>query len=399
MTVFKGYLLGAVRQRAVIILYIAIFLILGVVMTQSMDGSAAGVYEQKSINMAVIDRDHTALSEGLANFLDETQTLTDLPDDISVLQEELYYGNIQYVLVIPEGFEEKLISAVNENDTEQGTKGLLEGTGRPGSVQNYYIRSLAESWVSEALVYLNAGFSEEETSEHIIDSGRTDTQVTVLEGNREMSKVAGTFQYLPYILIALSCYVIGFVMLDHQRMEMIRRIQVSPVSSVQRTAETLFAIAAIGAFFFCISFIMVWLMNTGTFFDEPNRGFYALNVICILAVALSIAFLVVNVASTANGVNGLANVLALGMSFLGGVFIPVSMLSNGVRNAVRFLPVYWYEQNNELLGTHAVLDETLTGRLYEGFAYQLIFSAVVFALAIIIYKAKHHTRIPIHKRR
>lgn len=42
MTVFKGYLKGALRQRSVILLYLLIFLGLGTLMTMSMDESGAG---------------------------------------------------------------------------------------------------------------------------------------------------------------------------------------------------------------------------------------------------------------------------------------------------------------------------------------------------------------------
>lgn len=37
MTIFRGYLKGALRQRAVIILYLVIFLGLGTLMTMSLD--------------------------------------------------------------------------------------------------------------------------------------------------------------------------------------------------------------------------------------------------------------------------------------------------------------------------------------------------------------------------
>lgn len=90
--------------------------------------------------MAVIDRDHSALSEGLKAYLGQSQELVELEDKKEVLQEELYYGNIEYVLVIPEGFEAAFTeqtmndSAETEATSADGSAaadGLLEGTGRP----------------------------------------------------------------------------------------------------------------------------------------------------------------------------------------------------------------------------------------------------------------------------
>ena len=397
MTVFKGYLKGALRQRSVILLYLLIFLGLGTLMTMSMDESGSGQYEAEQIRMAVIDRDHSALSEGLKAYLGQSQELVELEDKKEVLQEELYYGNIEYVLVIPEGFEAAFTeqtmndSAETEATSADGSAaadGLLEGTGRPGSTESYYAKELAEGYLSGAALYLKAGYTAEEAADAMAEQETTGVKAVYAEGSSEMSRLAGTFQYLPYVLTALSCYVIGFVMLDYQRPEIRARLAVSAVSFRKRLAMMLLAFLVIGAAFYTVSMLLVAAMSKGALFTDGNLGYYALNTLTMVLVGLSIAFLVVHVAGTANGVNGLANVIALGMSFLCGVFIPDSMLSSSVRRIARFLPVYWYEQNNQILGTHTELGQTLVNRLMTGYLRQLLFAAVVLVLAMGLKKWK-----------
>lgn len=397
MTVFKGYLKGALRQRSVILLYLLIFLGLGTLMTMSMDESGSGQYEAEQIRMAVIDRDHSALSEGLKAYLGQSQELVELEDKKEVLQEELYYGNIEYVLVIPEGFEAAFTeqtmndSAETEATSADGSAaadGLLEGTGRPGSTESYYAKELAEGYLSGAALYLKAGYTAEEAADAMAEQETTGVKAIYAEGSSEMSRLAGTFQYLPYVLTALSCYVIGFVMLDYQRPEIRARLAVSAVSFRKRLAMMLLAFLVIGAAFYTVSMLLVAAMSKGALFTDGNLGYYALNTLTMVLVGLSIAFLVVHVAGTANGVNGLANVIALGMSFLCGVFIPDSMLSGSVRRIARFLPVYWYEQNNQILGTHTELGQTLVNRLMTGYLRQLLFAAVVLVLAMGLKKWK-----------
>lgn len=383
MTVFRGYLKGALRQKMVILLYLVIFLGLGTLMTMSMEENPTGDYEAQSLKMAVIDRDGTAVSKGLVEYLGKSQELAELEDDRKVLQEELYYGNIQYVLVIPKGFQEEL-TKTGAGDGEK----LLEGTGRPGSNQSYYAKELAESYLSGVSLYLQAGYQPEEAAQKM-EARQEDEAVTAMaQGSNSMSKIAGTFQYLPYVLIALSCYVIGFVMLDYQKVDIRRRLAVSAVSSARRLAQMLLAFAVIGLAFYVVSFLMVGLMNPGRIFEEPNMQFYALNVLTMVIVGLSIAFFVVHAAGTANGVNGLANVIALGMSFICGVFIPDSMLSASVKNLSRFLPVYWYEQSNTILGTHSVLSSSMTEKIWAGCAWQLLFAAAVLAAAMVVRRIK-----------
>lgn len=387
MTIFRGYLKGAIRQRAVIILYLIIFLGLGTMMTMSMEENSAGNYQAEVLQIAVIDRDHTAVSEGLVQYLSASQELVPLEDDRKVLQEEMYYGNIQYALIIPEGFQEKLSASVHLTEDE-AVGGLLEGTGRPGSNQSYYAKQLTESYLSGLTLYLKAGYSAREAVEAMASLDNTEAVVAMAEGSSAMSKVAGTFQYLPYVLTALSCYVIGFVVLEYQKADIRRRLAVSPVSFAGRLFQMLLAFAVIGLCFYIMSFVMVGLMNFGQIFDTPNMLYYGLNVCVMVLVGLSIAFLVVHLAGTGNGVNGLANVIALGMSFICGVFIPDSMLSSSVRNIAKFLPVYWYEQNNTILGTHTLLSDGMIDKLWEGYRHQALFALIVLAAAILIKKAK-----------
>lgn len=386
MTVFRGYLRGALRQKAVIILYLAIFLGLGTLMTMTMDENTAGNYEAQSLSMAVVDRDHSEISEGLVKYLDKSQDLKAVKDDKKVLQEELYYGNIQYVLVIPDGFEDTFINRADADSKETG--GLLEGTGRPGSTQSYYAEELAESYLKGISLYLDAGYEAEDAVTRMMETGENDSSAEMAQGSSSMSKVAGTFQYLPYILTALSCYVIGFVMLDYQKLDIRRRLAVSATSFSRRLAEMLLAFLVIGAAFYAVSFLMTALMNVNGIFKEPNMQYYALNVLTMVLVGLSVAFLVVHLAGTANGVNGLANAIALGMSFICGVFIPDSMLSTSVKNLARFLPVYWYEQNNTILGTHTLLSESMVGKLWTGYRWQVVFTFIAFAAAIVVRKIK-----------
>lgn len=392
MTIFRGYLKGALRQRAVIILYLVIFLGLGTLMTMSLDEKPDNSYDAANITMAVIDRDNSAISKRLVQDLKETQDVKDLEDSQEVLQEELYYGNIEYVLVIPEGFQQKLTDAVAASDgAEENTSdfdGLLEGTGRPGSVQSHYASEVVESYLSGIRLYLTAGYSPEDAVEHMANLDSSGVVTGMAEGSNSMSKVAGTFRYLPYVLSALACYVIGFVMLDYQQEDIRLRLAVSAVSAKSQLFQQLLAFLVIGVAFFVVSILMVAVMNLHSILTEPNWGWYLLNVMTMAIVALSIAFLVVHLARSGNGINGLANVIALGMSFICGVFIPDSMLSETVKQISVFLPVYWYEQNNDMIGTHSVLSASMQSRLILGYERQLLFAAVVLIIVLVVRKVQ-----------
>lgn len=106
--------------------------------------------------------------------------------------------------------------------------------------------------------------------------------------------------------------------------------------------------------------------------------------------ALCMAFLVSNLISSKNAVNGIVNVIGLGSSFLCGAFVPVEWLPDAVLKIAHILPSYWYIQNNELIKNIEVINiETLKpifGNIIMVFVFSLIF--IVSSNIVSRYKRK-----------
>ena len=106
MTVFKGYLLIIRRNIGTILMYISIFV--GVaIMIQSSFQNTKGMqgFTSVKLDVAVIDRDGGTLADTICQLLEREQSLKSVEDDEDAIQEELYYRNVEYVLVIPDGVE------------------------------------------------------------------------------------------------------------------------------------------------------------------------------------------------------------------------------------------------------------------------------------------------------
>ncbi len=385
MTVFKGALRIAIRQKFLIILYLVIFMALGIMITISKDNSSTLGYEKESIAMAVIDRDKSELSYAITGILEASQNVVDIEDDEKTIREELYYSNIEYALIIPEDFEKNYPEAIENEDT---TDNLLLGTGRPTSNASYYIENIVDSYLSGINLYIKAGYSIEEAIENMKSIDISKDNVSIIEGNEESSKLSVGFMILPYVLIALSCFIIGFIMLEYQKPEIKKRLEVSAVSSFRRSAQLMLSVLTIGIIIFVISLVLVNILNPGKVFNDTNIGYYMVNLIIMVINSIAIAFFVASVSINSNAVNGLANVLSLGMSFLCGVFVPVSLLSRSVIKISKMIPVYWYENNNSILGMHKELSNNQMSQIKEGYIKQLIGALIIFAIAFIIQKIR-----------
>ena len=64
---------------------------------------------------------------------------------------------------------------------------------------------------------------------------------------------------------------------------------------------------------------------------------------------LALAFLIANLVSNKETLNGIVNVLALGTSFLCGAFVPMQWLPDGVLKAAHVFPSYYFIKNNEII--------------------------------------------------
>ena len=61
-------------------------------------------------------------------------------------------------------------------------------------------------------------------------------------------------------------------------------------------------------------------------------------------------------------------------------------MSSGVKKAAQFLPVYWYEAANELLGEFAV--ETVRTEVLQAVGIQLVFAAVFVCITLAVAKKR-----------
>ena len=124
------------------------------------------------------------------------------------------------------------------------------------------------------------------------------------------------------------------------------------------------------------------------FLQDDNFPYYLLNSFMMILVSLAISFVVGVLVEKETIVNVAVNVISLGMCFLCGVFVSMSVLSEGVRTAAHFLPVYWYETVNEIIGNNIHFTAAQSAEVWKGIGIQLLFAAVFLCIGLVISKYK-----------
>lgn len=381
MTVFKGFLTITKRNLGMMFLYIAIFLSISIFIQKTSGDSTPSGFTAKRLNIAVIDRDESLLSKGLKNHLSQFHNVNDIPDDAATLQDKLFYRDIYYAVIIPENFEQNCLKNAEK----------LPVIKVPGSTSGYYVDQQINTFLNNIRTLTAGGFSIFEALEHTEESVSSTPNVTLIDQtghNGNMPKHAYMFQYMPYIILSILCYVLSYIMLSFGNKDVKNRILCSCTSTRSMNLQLILGhvIIGLGIFLVCVS--MPAILYPQDFLTDPNLPYYLINSFLMMLVALSIAFLISSFPLREETINGIVNVISLGMSFICGVFVSMDILGKGVKTLARFLPVYWYEVGNNLLARNHSLSTSQITELWQCYGIQLLFAFSFLAVAMVIRRKK-----------
>ena len=379
MTVFRGYMKILKKNMGLVILYLVIFFSVALAMQAAAEKEGSDSYQSKSIKIGIVDEDRGILAQGLEEYLGKIHHITMLENDREILQENLFYRNVEYIVQIPENFEQFCIR----------NRESLNVTKIPGSYTSYYVDQQINSYLNMAGTYLAAGFSQEETVDAI--RAETHSKVQTLAGTSENIEKPGYryyFRYLPYLFLGVFCYVMGYILMAFRQGDIQKRMEASAVSVRQQSIEGLLAMGVMGLVLWVIGIAGAGIMYGRTFWQSRTLEYYILNSLIMMAVALSLSYLVGMFVRNSNMLSGLANVISLGMCFLCGVFVPMNVMDKKVLKVSQFLPVYWYEQVNELLSEYTILTDKAEEQIHMAMGIEVLFVVVFVCLTLTVVKYK-----------
>ena len=249
MTVFRGFMIMVKRNLGMMFMYIAIFITIAVMVQTMTDGKGMEHFEEERLKVAVIDRDHGELAEGLTDYIGKKHDLVKVEDDKNVIQEKLFYRDIYYVVTIPEDFEQVCL--------EDGEK--LQTTKLPDTMSAFYVDQQISTYLNTVKVLKSAGYPLEEAISDAAEAGEAESDVTLIDKNGNGGVTLPhvfLFQYMPYIILAVLCYTIGFIMIAFRKKDVRRRMLCSSVSSRRQNAQIVIGFVIMGVGFWAICMLL-----------------------------------------------------------------------------------------------------------------------------------------------
>lgn len=375
MTVFRGYLLIIKRNWGFIFVYTALFLLTMLIIQGETQKKEEKEFQRSRLKIAVVDEDGGMLAEGLTDYLSTMHDISEIGKEDGTLLEAVYYGDISSVVRIPEGVEEKW---------------EVQLTKIPGYAESDYLKEQMNLFLNQVRFCTENGYSMQEAFA-LVRQPPEEQSVKLLNVNGNQGKWEPyyyIFRFLPYLSIAVLCLILSIPMNAYRKKEIRQRLQCSAVSLRRQSGEAILAFLVVGGIFWAAMIGVAAAFSKNSFWESPHVAYLAGNSLLMVLTSLAMAFLIGAVAESEKVINIIVNVTALAVSFLGGVFTPTSILDAGILKFSRLLPVYWYEEVNNLLAGFQKISPERQGEIWKAFGIQLLFTVACTSIGMAVLKLK-----------
>ena len=352
MPVFKAFFAIAKKRRNAALIYLGVYAVITLLLSALSQDSINENFKASQRSIAITDEDNTDASRALCDYLASIhQVTTPEPGEDTALLDAIYYRTLNYAMVIPEGFEDRVLTQ--------------------------YVQALQ--------LYLAGGDTIAEAIDHtdhtISDLPKVSVTSFQMSDADTNSMVFYFFQYLPYIFLAILFAGMAPILVTLNSRDMKARTACSALPGRTRTLAM-----ASGCLLYSLGIWLLFLLLGLVFYRkamlQPYVGYAILNSLAFLLFTTALSLLISTFSPDDNVLNMLANIVGLSMSFLCGVFVPQSMLSGSVLAVGRFLPAYWYIRANNMLAGFGkeVFD---LGFYWKCIGIQFLFAAAMFALTAV----------------
>lgn len=388
MRVFKCALELALRNPLPLLIYTVALSFMGVAMalglSDGQDASESSQPQRASVEYAVIDRDGGTLAQGMGSFLKTCGDEVTLEDTPLALQDAVAKGEADFILIIPEGWGDAFIRAAENGEELPSMECVYSFYSAEGSLADARLAGFAG--ILAASIAADPEASQQQWVHSALDAVATEASVSFAAGEKAGPARGFEFflEFSIYSLFASIVVCVSMLLGTLDRADVRRRHLASPVSYGSYNAQTILAC------FVIMLFIDAWTLGLGLAVFHGSAAASGIDTLIRMVltvpvfslVPLGVGYLLGQFGIGSTAANGVGNITALVLSFLGGAWMPLSMAPEGVQVVARFLPGYWYI---EALGADSWQS------MLACWGVLLLFAAALFATSLVAAKLRTRT--------
>ena len=393
MSTFKTALRMALAHPFYLLIYTVFISLMGVFIAASVSWNSSQLTEYKpyDTNVIVVDRDNSDLSRALTKHLSSRFDLvTGVGDDTYDLADALSKsnsakGSADCVFFIPEGFEDDLIAAARTGEDLP----KLDVTYGAGTMAAALSSAEASRWISlagaaAALEPTASNGDVAKAAEHAA-AKRAEVQIErVKVDSAAAATLESYFNFGAYAIISSVIVSVGLVFSGMNEPERVRRMDAGPISERQRSLAVFAAAAVLTV---CIWFVSSMMGVVGFAGAVAEVGVGRVCLALAATFALAVGFALSGLGAREELLNGVGNLLGMLMTFLGGAWMPLSLMGPAVQTVAHFVPTYWV---NDAIGKALASDLTsaMLGDIACDLGVTVLFAVAIAAAGLALSRTK-----------
>ncbi|NLO38204.1 MAG: ABC transporter permease [Ruminiclostridium sp.] len=388
MQVFKLCMNIIKKNLGILMIYVIVFIMVSLIMSANMNQDMKKItsFNSNKADIAFISEESSTLINGFKEELGKVANFVEIPDKTEDLQDALFFRTVSYILRVPKGFTESFMS---------GEAVQLEKTIVPDSFSNTYIDLSIDQYLNAARVYVTTldGITQEELVAHL-KADLVENALVEVKTNGEKTENQNYanyfFNYFSYSLLSVIIMGMSALMLVFNKRDLKLRNGCSPIST---TSMNLQFILGNLVFTFSAWLLMVLLCLVVNYKNSSNLNtvYFILNSFVFALCCASISYLIGNLVKSPNTVSMICNVVALGLSFISGAFVPQELLGGPVLKIASFGPTYWFIKANNAIAQLSQFDYTHLKPIFSDMLILICFTVAFFSVALVIGKKRRYS--------
>ena len=228
-------------HRIYLLIYLVVMSQMGVFeASQSIPPSTDGSMPEAPAAVAVIDRDGSAVSRGLAAYLGREAELVEVADTQRALQDAVAQESVDCLLVVPAGYGDALVEAARTGVEAPALESSLSTSGAAGLLAQIQ----AQGWLQAVYGFVDTlGATPEEAVEladQTTEAGAEASVAPVSEGTRTLQQRLALRVYLAfseYPIFAAATVCIAVLMRALNQRDVRERILVAPTHAFAHSLQ------------------------------------------------------------------------------------------------------------------------------------------------------------------
>lgn len=320
--------------------------------------------EDLKVTVGIVDKDNSELSRAFCEYTKQTQKLQVLDEDTNSLQNLLATNQIDLLMIIPKGYGNDFVAAAQNAVSTSNSGNHTPSTGSTTvaipkiksviglDAQDVQLAkySLDRWWnLTAAQAALDSTATQDvlidRTNEALAQKGHTQ-EIHVSESTQESNLLGDYLKFSIYFIFCVLVSLVGQILISLNQPLIAKRMNVSSLTFStyvrQLFTSCLAIVAVVVAFIVVIGSVAA--MQLGQELTISSLVLACVSLVVFSLVPLATNFLVAQFTTNEEILYAVGNIGGFVLCTLGGIWIPVEMMSEPMANLSCFLPSFWVNQ-------------------------------------------------------